>query len=364
MFLIDLRSDTVTRPSAAMRQAIANAEVGDDVIDIDPTCQRLEKLTAEILGKEAALFMPSGTMTNQVGVRIHCKPGDEFICEAGCHIYNYEQGAFAQLSGVVAKTVEGKNSVLHVDQLRGLIRPENDHLVRTRLVCLENTHNRGAGKIQPIENVAAICHWAHESGLKTHLDGARLWNAVAATGIAEAEWCKYFDTVSVCFSKGLGAPVGSALAGSKDVIKEARRHRKLFGGAMRQDGIIAAAALYALQNNRQRLKDDHANAQILAEAIKSTDGLSLQPDSVETNIVIFRVEPRLAASREYSAAEFAAELKAAGLLCLTTSPTQIRLVTHLDVTEAQCRQAATILRETCGRLASGKKTAKELAATY
>ena len=357
---IDLRSDTVTRPSAAMRQAIASAEVNDDVIDIDPTCDRLQKLTAEILGKEAALFMPSGTMTNQVGVRIHCKPGDEFICEAGCHIYNYEQGAFAQLSGVVAKTVEGKGSVLHVDQLRGLIRPDNEHLVRTRLVCLENTHNRGAGKIQPIENVAAICQWAHDSGLKTHLDGARLWNAVAATGVSEAEWCKHFDTVSVCFSKGLGAPVGSALAGPKDAIKEARRHRKLFGGAMRQDGVIAAGALYALQNNRQRLKDDHANAQILADAIKAAEGLSLQPDSVETNIVIFRVEPRLG-----SAAEFAAELKAAGLLCLTTSPTQIRLVTHLDVTEAQCIQAAKTIRETAGRLASGKKTAaKELAATY
>src|SRR6476619_4610985 len=355
MSLIDLRSDTVTRPSAAMRQAIANADVNDDVIDIDPTCDRLQKLTAEILGKEAALFMPSGSMTNQVGVRIHCKPGDEFICEAGCHIYNYEQGAFAQLSGVVAKTVEGKAGVLHVDQLRGLIRPENDHLVRTRLVCLENTHNRGAGKIQPHENVVEICQWAKESGLRRHLDGARLWNATAATGVAEAEWCKHFDTVSVCFSKGLGAPVGSALAGSKDAIKEARRHRKLFGGAMRQDGIIAAGALYALQNNRQRLKDDHANAQILAEAIKASDGLWLQPDSVETNIVIFRVEPRLG-----SAAEFAAELKAAGVLSLATSPTQIRVVTHLDVTDAQCRQAAKIIRETADRLTSGKKTAKQL----
>lgn len=356
---IDLRSDTVTRPSAAMRQFIATAEVGDDVIDVDPTCDRLQKLTAEILGKEAAIFMPSGTMTNQVGVRIHCKPGDEFICEAGCHIYNYEQGAFAQLSGVASRTVEGKNSVLHVDQLRGLIRPENDHLVRTTLVCLENTHNRGAGKIQPIENVAAICQWAHDSGLKTHLDGARLWNATAATGVSEAEWCKHFDTVSVCFSKGLGAPVGSALAGPKDMIKEARRHRKLFGGSMRQDGIIAAGALYALQHNRDRLQDDHANAQILAEAIRSTDGLSLQPDSVDTNIIIFRVEPRLG-----SAAEFVAELKAAGVLCLATSPTQIRFVTHLDVSEAQCRQAAKIVRETADRTSKGTKVAKELEPAY
>jgi threonine aldolase len=356
---IDLRSDTVTKPSPAMRQAIANADVGDDVIDIDPTCQRLEKLTAEILGKEAAVFMPSGSMTNQVGVRIHCKPGDEFICEAGCHIYNYEQGAFAQLSGIVAKTVEGKAGVLHVDQLRGLIRPENDHLVRTRLMCLENTHNRGAGKIQPYENVVAICDWAREAGLRTHLDGARLWNAAAATGIAEAQWARHFDTVSVCFSKGLGAPVGSALAGPKDMMKEARRHRKLFGGAMRQDGIIAAGALFALQNNRLRLGEDHANAQILVAAVKKAEGLSLWPEEVETNIVIFRVEPKLA-----SAAEFAAELKGQGVLSLAIGPQQVRMVTHLDVNEDQCRWAGQIIVETAGRLASGKKAKVELEPAY
>jgi len=359
MAAIDLRSDTVTRPSAEMRQAMANAEVNDDVIDVDPTCDRLQKLTAEILGKEAALFMPSGSMTNQVGVRIHCKPGDEFICEAGCHIYNYEQGAFAQLSGVVSRTVEGKFGVLHVDQLRGLVRPENDHLVRTRLVCLENTHNRGAGKIQPHENVVAICQWAEEAGLRRHLDGARLWNAAAATGIAEAEWARHFDTVSVCFSKGLGAPVGSALAGPKDLIKEARRHRKLFGGAMRQVGVIAAGALFALQHNRKRLSIDHANAQIIAEAVRGSEGLSLQPEKVETNIVIFRVEPKLG-----SAAEFVAELKSRDVLALAIGPQQVRMVTHLDVNEAQCVQAGKIIRETAGRLASGKKSAKELEPAY
>src|SRR6186713_1191870 len=186
--IIDLRSDTVTRPTPAMRQFIANAEVGDDVIDVDPTCHRLEKLTAEILGKEAALFMPSGTMTNQVGVRIHCKPGDEFICEEGCHIYNYEQGAFAQLSGVVARTVEGEYGVLRPEQLRNLIRPDNEHLVRTRLVCLENTHNRGSGRVQPYDVVAAICDWAREHGMRTHLDGARLFNAAVASGIAADRW--------------------------------------------------------------------------------------------------------------------------------------------------------------------------------
>jgi threonine aldolase len=356
---IDLRSDTVTRPSPAMRAAIASAEVGDDVIEFDPTCDRLERLTAEILGKEAAILMPSGTMTNQVGVRLHCKPGDEFLCEAGCHIYNYEQGAFAQLSGVVARTVEGQGGVLNVDQLRGLVRPENDHLVRTRLVCLENTHNRGAGKIQPYENVIAICAWAHEAGLKTHLDGARLWNATAATGIAEAEWSRHFDTVSVCFSKGLGAPVGSALAGPKELMKEARRHRKLFGGGMRQVGVLAAGALYALEHNRPRLREDHAHAQILAEAVRAAEGLSLWPDSVETNIVIFRVEPRLG-----SAAQFVAELKTQGVLTLAISPNQVRMVTHLDVSQAQCQQAARVIGETAERLAGGKPIARELEPAY
>jgi threonine aldolase len=342
-----------------MRQAMANAEVGDDVIDVDPTCQRLERLTADILGKEAAIFMPSGTMTNQVGVRIHCKPGDEFLCEAGCHIYNYEQGAFAQLSGVVARTVEGKASVLNVEQLRGLIRPHNDHLVRTRLVCLENTHNRGAGKVLPYEDVERICQWAHDSGLATHLDGARLWNAAVATGIDEGKWAQHFDTVSVCFSKGLGAPVGSALAGPKALIQEARRHRKLFGGAMRQAGIIAAGALYALEHHRQRLSQDHANARIIAEAVRSAEGLSLQPDSVDTNIVIFRVEPKLG-----NAAEFVAALKARDVLCLAIGPQQVRMVTHLDVSEGHCRTAATIIRETAGRLATGQKSAAVLEPAY
>jgi threonine aldolase len=301
--------------------------------------------------------MPSGTMTNQVGVRIHCKPGDEFLCEAGCHIYNYEQGAFAQLSGVVARTVEGKSSVLSVDQLRGLIRIENDHLVRTRLVCLENTHNRGGGKVQPYQNVVEICEWAHASGLRTHLDGARLWNAAVATGIPEATWAQHFDTVSVCFSKGLGAPVGSALAGTKEAIQEARRHRKLFGGAMRQDGIIAAGALYALENNRERLAEDHANAQVLAEAIRQSDGLAT--DDVDTNIVIFNIEPRLGA-----AAEFAAQLKARGVWGLAVGPAQIRLVTHLDVSADDCLRAAKIIRETAGQVVNGSKAAVELEPAY
>ena len=352
--MIDLRSDTVTRPTPAMRAAMANAEVGDDVIDVDPTVDKLQTMTADLLGKESAIFMPSGTMTNQVAVRVHCKPGDEFLCEAGCHIYNYEQGAFAQLSGVVARPVEGTYGVLQPEQLHGLIRPSNDHLLRTRLVCLENTHNRGAGKIQPYDVVAAICDWAHANGLRAHLDGARLCNAAVATGIRESEWAKHFDTVSTCFSKGLGAPVGSALAGPRDLIQEARRHRKLFGGGMRQAGIIAAGALYALQHHRDRLAEDHANAQILVEAIRNSPGLSLQPDQVDTNIVIFVVDAALG-----SATQFVNALKEHGVLMLSISPTKIRAVTHLDVNTHQVSQAAQIVTQTAERLAGRKRRIPE-----
>ena len=345
--IIDLRSDTVTRPSAAMRRFIAEAEVGDDVIDIDPTVEELQNLTAKILGKEAAIFMPSGSMTNQIAVRIHCKPGDEFLCEARCHIYNYEQGAFAQLSGVVAHTVQGTFGVLQPEQLQGLIRPANDHLVRTRLVCLENTHNRGAGRVQPYETVVEICRWAHEHGLRTHLDGARLFNAVAATGIPADQWCQHFDTVSVCFSKGLGAPVGSALAGPREMIREARRHRKLFGGGMRQAGIIAAGALYALQQNRERLVEDHEHARILAAAVRRAPGLQLTPDEIDTNILIFRVENGISAS------DFVAALRQRGVLMLSEGPDLVRAVTHLDVDRAAIERAGEILEAVAADLAQG-----------
>jgi threonine aldolase len=348
--IIDLRSDTVTKPSPEMRLAMANAEVGDDVIGYDPTVEKLQAFTAELLGKEAAIYMPSGSMTNQIAVRIHCKPGDEFICEAGCHIYNYEQAAFAQLSGVATRTVPGDYGVLHVDQVRGLIRPENDHMVRTRLVCLENTHNRGAGRVQPYENVVAICDWAHSHGLRTHLDGARLFNAVAATGIPAKEWAQHFDTVSVCFSKGLGAPVGSALAGPKEMMKEARRHRKLFGGGMRQAGIIAAGALYALEHNRQRLVEDHANAQRLAQSIRETEGLSLTPEQVDTNIVIFHVDSTLG-----TAAQLVGLLAEQGVQMMAVGPQQIRAVTHLDVSAEQVSRAGELIREVAQQLRSGKR---------
>jgi threonine aldolase len=349
---VDLRSDTVTQPTPEMRQAMANAEVGDDVIDVDPTVDRLQRRTAELLGMEAAIFMPSGTMTNQIAVRIHCKPGDELLCEAGCHIYNYEQGGYAQLSGVAARPVEGTFGVLRLAQLEGLIRPSNEHLVRTRLVCLENTHNRGAGRVQPYETVEEICAWAKTHGLRRHLDGARLFNAVAASGIAADRWAQHFDTVSVCFSKGLGAPVGSALAGSREMIAEARRHRKLFGGGMRQAGIIAAGALHALEHHRERLQDDHATAQIIAEAVRQTEHVELRPAEIDTNIVIFRVSPELA-----TAPALAAALKEQGVLVLAVGADLIRAVTHLHITLDDARRAAQIITRTVDDISSGKRQA-------
>jgi threonine aldolase len=357
--MIDLRSDTVTKPTPAMRAAMAAAEVGDDVIDVDPTVDRLQRATAEILGKEAAIFMPSGTMTNQVAVRIHCKPGDEFLCEAGCHIFHYEQGAFAQLSGVVARTLPGDDGVLRLAQFQGQIHPDNEHLVRTRLVCLENTHNRGAGRVQPYDDVVEICCWARAHGLRTHLDGARLFNAVAASGIPAERWARHFDTISVCFSKGLGAPIGSALVGARELITEARRHRKLFGGGMRQAGIIAAGALHALQYHRDRLAEDHENARILAQAIRDATGLSLSPETVDTNIVIFAVDQALG-----TASQFTATLKAHGVWMLAVSATLVRAVTHLDVSRDEAIAAAKIIPRVAEGLARGTITARGDEPTY
>jgi threonine aldolase len=337
---IDLRSDTVTRPTFAMRQAMAAAEVGDDVLGDDPTVRRLEARIAEILGKEAALFVPSGTMGNQLAVRVHCQPGDEFLCEASCHIFNSEQAAYAQLFGVAAQPVPGVYGVLQVEQLIDRIRPDDIHSPRTRLVCLENTHNAGGGRVQPFDAVAEICGWAADNGLACHLDGARLFNAVVASGIAAVDWAAHFDTVSVCFSKGLGAPVGSALCGPADLIRQARRYRKALGGAMRQAGIIAAGALYALDHHVDRLTEDHHKARVLADAIRTAPGLVLDPDLVETNMVVFRVAEELG-----TAAEFCARLHKEGVWMLPVARQRIRAVTHLDVTLEQVEQAGRILSE-------------------
>jgi threonine aldolase len=330
-----------------MRAAMAAAEVGDDVFGDDPTVRRLEERIATMLGKEAAVYVPSGTMSNQIAVRVHCLPGDEFLCESNCHILCYEQGAYAQLFGIAAQPVEGEHGVLHVEQLMGRIRPENDHCVRTRLICLENTHNRGAGLVQPYDDVAEICGWAAENNLARHLDGARLFNAVVASGIPAADWTSHFDTVSVCFSKGLGAPVGSALCGPAHLIRQARRHRKALGGGMRQAGIIAAGALYALDHHIDRLADDHANARVLAQAVRTTPGLQLYPETVDTNIVIFNVDPEFG-----TATAFCARLRDEGVWMNAIGPQRIRAVTHLDVSREQVQRAASVLQETAATVQS------------
>ena len=337
---IDLRSDTVTKPTPAMREAMAHAEVDDDVVGADPTVARLQQRIAQMLGKEAAIFMPSGTMTNQVGLRLHCSPGDEFICEEGCHIFNYEQGGYAQLSGLAVRAVRGKFGLIELEDIAGLVRIEDEHCVRTKLLCLENTHNRGAGRVLPYENVVELTSWARENGLKTHLDGARLFNAVVASGVAADQWAQHFDTVSICFSKGLGAPVGSALAGTREQIAIARRHRKLFGGGMRQSGVVAAGALFALDHHIERLADDHANAQLLADAVRNHPNLSLHPEVVDTNIVIFYVDPSLG-----TAAEFAKRLEERGVLTIPFGAQLIRAVTHLDVSRDDIAVAAKVLAE-------------------
>jgi threonine aldolase len=341
---IDLRSDTVTRPTPAMRAAMQAAEVGDDVFHEDPTVNRLQERVAELLGKEAALFVPSGTMSNQICIKGHTQPGDELICESNCHVYNFEAGGPAVLAGVTCRTLEGEHGILDVSQLEGKVRPINEHLVRTRLVCLENTHNRGGGRIYPLEKIRAIRAWTQRHGLILHLDGARLWNAVVATGIPAATWAAQFDTVSVCFSKGLGAPVGSALAGPKEFVARARHVRKLFGGGMRQAGVIAAAALYALEHHVERLAEDHRHARILAQAIGDTPGLRLVPPDVQTNLVWVEVDPELGTSKAV-----AATLKERGVLVHTPGPQMIRICTHLDVSSAQTEQAADAIRKAVRR---------------
>lgn len=341
---IDLRSDTVTKPTRGMIAAMAAADVGDDVYGEDPTVNRLEDRVAALLGKQAALFVPSGSMSNQVAVKAHTQPGDELICEEFCHIYNWEAGGPALLSGVTSRTVRAEYGIIDLDQLRDKVRPLNDHMVRTRLVCLENTHNRGGGRVFPLEKVQAISAWARSQNLIMHLDGARLWNAIIATGVPAPEWGKHFDSISVCFSKGLGAPVGSALAGPAEFITRARRFRKVFGGAMRQAGVIAAAALYALDHHVERLAEDHRNAQVIAQAIADVPGLRLDPPEVHTNLVWFEVEDGPAAAKDVLS-----KLKARGVLVGGGDGRVLRACTHLDVSAADAERAADIIRKTLRR---------------
>src|SRR5580658_10250663 len=321
---IELRSDTFTKPTSAMRAAMADAEVGDDVFGEDPTVRALEVETAALLGKEEALFTVSGTMANQLAIRSHTEPGDEILVEAYAHIYYYEGGAPAALSGVMCRCLQGERGVFGGADVESVLRPSDPHFPRSRLVCIENTHNRGGGKIWPLERIEEVAKTARRQGLQLHLDGARLWNAAAANGIAEKQWAAPFDSVSVCFSKGLGAPVGSALAGSKELLARAKRFRKMFGGGMRQAGIIAAGALYALRNHRARLAEDHANAKALAEGISRCQGIEVSPGEVETNMVRFRV-PGVPAS------EVVERLRSLGVLVLAADRLTIRAVTSLMV---------------------------------
>lgn len=347
MSSVDLRSDTVTRPSPGMRAAIAAAEVGDDVLGDDPTVLRLQERCAALLGQEAALFVPSGSMANQVAIRSVCEPGDELICDVTTHSYNYETGGPAALSGVSFRLIEGPRGIFDAPQVLASLRPDSAHSAHSRMVIVENTNNRGGGSVWPLENLARVCAVAREHGLHLHLDGARLMNACVAAGRQPTEYTRYVDSVSMCFSKGLGAPVGSIVAGPRPFIQRCHRFRKMFGGAMRQAGILAAAALYALDHNVERLAEDHAHARRLAEGIAGLPGIRLDPRTVETNIVIFEVEPPLA-----PAAEFARRMEQRGVRMFATGPTKVRAVTHLDVSREQIDRAIQVFRDVC-RAAGG-----------
>lgn len=321
--LIDLRSDTVTRPTPAMKQAMMEAELGDDVFGEDPTVKQLEELVAAMFGMEAALFCPSGTMTNQIAVKAHTQPLDEIICDKICHIYNYETGGWAFHSGVSIRLTEGDQGRMTAAQAEELILPDHDWLPNTRLVAIENTVNKGGGAVYSIQQMQSIADMCRRRGLIYHLDGARIFNALIALKAKPAALHGMFDSISVCISKGLGAPAGSVLAGSKDFIKRSRKLRKVMGGGMRQSGILAAACIYALQHNIDRLAHDHARAAQLAEVVAGLPWVK-QVLPVQTNIVIFEVA---------DAQAVASLLKQQGILIQPFSPTLLRMVTHLDFTD-------------------------------
>lgn len=340
--VVDLRSDTVTRPSPEMRQAIAMAEVGDDVLGDDPTVLKLQERAAELLGKPAALYVPSGSMANAVSIRSVCEHGDEIICSITTHSYNYETAGPAALCGVSMRFVPDKRGIFDAGEVAPAMRPRASHFPNSRMVIIENTNNRGGGAIWPISGVAAVSKAAKENNLHLHLDGARLMNACVALGLKPTEYTRHVDSVSLCFSKGLGAPVGSIVAGSTEFVGRAHRFRKMFGGGMRQAGILAAAAIYALDHNVDRLAEDHRNARRLAEAIAQTAGLKLDPREVETNIIIFEVEPRLG-----TAAALCERLYARGVWMMPAGPQAIRAVTHLDTPAPAIERAISTIAETC-----------------
>lgn len=334
--MIDLRSDTVTQPTEKMRQAMAEAAVGDDVYGEDPTVNRLEELGARMVGKEAALFVASGTMGNLVALLSHTCPGEEIIVGAEAHIYYYEAGGLARIAGVLPRLADDRSGVLEALEVKKLLRPENIHFPRTRLVCLENTHNRGGGMVMTPEQMCQVYELAKEHGLSVHLDGARIFNASVATGIPVQEFTKYTDSVMFCLSKGLSAPVGSLLAGTREFVARARRARKLVGGGMRQAGVLAAAGIVALERMVDRLADDHANARLLAEGIAGIPGIRLDLNRVQTNIVAFELT-----EGGMSADEFLQRLRQKGILAGSMSSTCVRMVTNRHIT---CGDIETVIR--------------------
>ena len=326
----------MTRPTREMYAAMAVAEVGDDVYGEDPTVNRLEARAAELFGREAAIFVPTGTMGNQIAIRLHTQHGQEVICEARAHVLDWEMAMVAAFSGCVPRTVVGDRGVMRWEQIAKAIAPKIYYRAQTRLVCVENTHNMAGGTVTPVNVMEEIWAGAKEAGLPTHLDGARIFNAATALGVSVAELTSGFDTVMFCLSKGLGAPVGSMLVGSKKDIERARVYRKALGGGMRQAGVLAAAGLVALETMPARLGDDHANARMLAETIAGCEGAEIDMESVQTNIVFFSVK---------DAVGLVAGLKECGILCSAIGPHQVRLVTHYDVSREDCDACAGVLVE-------------------
>ncbi|THJ17541.1 MAG: low-specificity L-threonine aldolase [Nitrospira sp. CG24B] len=334
--MIDLRSDTVTKPTDEMRKAMARAEVGDDVYGEDPTVNRLQDMAAAMLGKRFALFVPSGTMANQLAIRSHTQPGQEIIVESKSHVVRYEQGAAGALAGVQLHWVTGERGIMTVEQVEAAIRPNDAHSIPTALICIENTHNAGGGTIYPLSTIEKIRALAVRHGIPMHLDGARLFNAVAATTLPPTVYAQHFETVSLCLSKGLGAPVGSLLiSNDQRLMDRARRFRRMYGGAMRQAGILAAAGIYALERHVARLKTDHEHAKKLARQLQHLSAIQIAPQHVETNIVIFDI-----VDEHRSPAELVAALKEHGVLINAVGGQSYRAVTHLHITDKQIDEAA------------------------
>ena len=338
--MIDLRSDTVTKPTEEMRRAAFEAEVGDDVYKEDPTVNKLEEVAANILGKEAALFVTSGTQGNQIAVLTHCRPGNEILLEAESHIFYYESGAVAALAGVQTRTIQGVNGQMDPFAIKAAIRGDDQHFPETGLICIENTHNRAGGAVVPAENMKAIYEVAQEASIPVHVDGARLFNAAASVGCSVKEFTQYCDTVQICLSKGLGAPIGSIIAGPKDFIARARKWRKRLGGGLRQVGVIAAPGLVALTKMTDRLVEDHEHASWFAGQLQGMNKLEVV-NSVDTNIVVVDVK-----KTGYNAEQFVELLESKGVRAVTFGPTLVRFTTHYDVTKQQIEKAADIIRNT------------------